>query len=507
MSRLTASRAALDLIESFEGFRARAARLPSGRYTIGFGHVATAREGASVTRDQAEHLLLWDLRPVEDAIRRGVHAPLTQGQFDALVSFVFNIGIDNFLASGVLRHINAGEPVAAALAMGLWRRGLVAGRLIVVDALVRRRAAEAALFLEPSDMRPAAPSPVLEPHPEPVAARAANDAGPSDPPVSVDPGAASAGPVWPSTDPAEAAGAGGPAMTGTAMPDGLPADGLADPAGSGAAEEADPVAIAERIRIRVEQILAEGPRAPGRADGETRPAGLTGPAPVARPGDRPGEGQDAAAPAAPGAMDGAAPRAGPGPIAATAPALRTDAPYPHTGLVPFPAGAVPPAPPGLAAANALPADLPPAPANDGDLRAAIERARAAPDPTVIVLGEAPAVADPLGDTPEARLARLREKIAGGGASIAPESRGAAWPDRAGASGAVALWNRVASWAFLGLGLGALVVGLRWCVELGLFQVTQTPAPLEAGEQAALGAAAAGLLAVVVGIVGLTGRRT
>lgn len=163
MSRLTASRAALDLIASFEGFRARAAKTPDGRWTLGFGHVATAREGLSVSRAEAEDLLRWDLRPVEDMVRQSALTPLNQNQFDALVSFAFNIGISNFATSDVLRYLNQGQPIAAALAMHAWRRARVNGRVLVIDALVRRRAAEAALFLEPLGPRPAAPSSVLSP--------------------------------------------------------------------------------------------------------------------------------------------------------------------------------------------------------------------------------------------------------------------------------------------------------------------------------------------------------
>lgn len=163
MSRLTASRAALDLIASFEGFRARAAKTPDGRWTLGFGHVATAREGLSVSRAEAEDLLRWDLRPVEDMVRQSALTPLNQNQFDALVSFAFNIGVSNFATSDVLRYLNQGQPIAAALAMHAWRRARVNGRVLVIDALVRRRAAEAALFLEPLGPRPAAPSSVLSP--------------------------------------------------------------------------------------------------------------------------------------------------------------------------------------------------------------------------------------------------------------------------------------------------------------------------------------------------------
>lgn len=163
MSRLTISRAALDLIESFEGFRARAAQLKNGTYTIGFGHSATARAGMQITREQAEELLRWDLRPIEDMVRQSCHAPITQNQFDALVSFAFNIGAENFANSDVLRHINQGEPVAAAIAMSAWRRAYVNGKLIIVDALVRRRYAEVNLYFETNGARAAAPTNVIVP--------------------------------------------------------------------------------------------------------------------------------------------------------------------------------------------------------------------------------------------------------------------------------------------------------------------------------------------------------
>jgi lysozyme len=180
MSRLTASRAALDLIASFEGFRARAAKTPDGRWTLGFGHVATAREGLSVSRAEAEDLLRWDLRPVEDMVRQSALTPLTQNQFDALVSFAFNIGVSNFATSDVLRYLNQGQPIAAALAMHAWRRARVNGRVLVIDALVRRRAAEAALFLEPLGPRPAAPSSVLSPEIDYTAALLSHASDPRD---------------------------------------------------------------------------------------------------------------------------------------------------------------------------------------------------------------------------------------------------------------------------------------------------------------------------------------
>jgi lysozyme len=163
MSRLTASRAAFDLIASFEGYRTRAVATPSGKWTLGFGHTATAREGLSVTRGEAEDLLRWDLLPIEDSLRQVALTPLTQNQFDALVSFAFNIGLENFKQSDTLKFLNQGQPIAAALSMHAWRRAKVNGRVLTIDALVRRRAAEAALFLEPVGARAAAPTSILTP--------------------------------------------------------------------------------------------------------------------------------------------------------------------------------------------------------------------------------------------------------------------------------------------------------------------------------------------------------
>ena len=161
--RQQASRAALDLIERFEGYRRTAARLDDGRWTIGYGHAKTARQGAEVSQDDAEALLIYDLMEVAGAIHDWVFTPLTQNQFDALCGFVFNIGLDNFRHSNVLRRLNEGDLLQAACAMEMWRRVDFEGEPIVLDALVRRRAAEKALFLTPLGGFLPAPSQVLRP--------------------------------------------------------------------------------------------------------------------------------------------------------------------------------------------------------------------------------------------------------------------------------------------------------------------------------------------------------
>lgn len=155
------SRAALELIERFEGYRRTAARLPDGRWTIGYGHTKTAREGAEVSPQDAEALLIYDLIEVAAAVGEWVFAPLTQNQFDALCAFALNIGVDNFRHSQVLKKLNEGAFLQAACAMDMWRKTEFEGEKIVVDALVRRRAAEKALFLSAPGVY--APTPILPP--------------------------------------------------------------------------------------------------------------------------------------------------------------------------------------------------------------------------------------------------------------------------------------------------------------------------------------------------------
>jgi lysozyme len=157
------SRAAIAMIKRFEGYRRKAARLPDGRWTIGYGHTASARKGAEVSEQDAEALLIYDLIAVAHAINEWTFTPLTQNQFDALASFAFNIGLEQFRHALVLRRLNEGAHLQAALGMELWRRAEVDGERIVVDALVRRRSAETALFLTPPGAWVPAPTAVLRP--------------------------------------------------------------------------------------------------------------------------------------------------------------------------------------------------------------------------------------------------------------------------------------------------------------------------------------------------------
>jgi lysozyme len=171
--RYQATRSAIELIKRFEGFRRRAARLPDGAWTIGYGHTRTAREGADISEADADALLIYDLSTVVKAINEWVFSPLTQNQFDSLVAFVFNIGLPNFRRSSVLRRLNEGAHLQAACAMEMWRTADFEGERIVIDALVRRRSAEMALFLTPMEGFIPVPSLIVMPRVDDDVARGA----------------------------------------------------------------------------------------------------------------------------------------------------------------------------------------------------------------------------------------------------------------------------------------------------------------------------------------------
>lgn len=153
------SQAGLDVIKAFEGFRGRSELLPNGRWIIGYGHLRRAKEGVRVNESEAEAILReYDLPPVERFVMRCVLAPTTQNEFDALVSLAFNIGPKAFASSDVVASMNGGNRLEAAQAFDAWRRAKIGGRVQIVDALVRRRAAEKALFLNARGRMPIASS-------------------------------------------------------------------------------------------------------------------------------------------------------------------------------------------------------------------------------------------------------------------------------------------------------------------------------------------------------------
>lgn len=141
------SKIGIDLIKQFEGVRLKSYKCPAGVWTVGVGHSSAAGPpkvgpGMEITNAQAMKILAQDLVQFEDAVDQAVKVPLTQNQFDALVSFVFNVGPANFQKSTLLRKLNAGQYAAVPAELMKWTKA--AGQ--EMPGLVRRRRAEAALW-------------------------------------------------------------------------------------------------------------------------------------------------------------------------------------------------------------------------------------------------------------------------------------------------------------------------------------------------------------------------
>ncbi len=99
-----------------------------------------------MTEAECEQRLIHDLKDAEAEVKRSVTVPLTQGQYDALVSFVFNLGAGNFRSSTLLKRLNQGLYNDVPEQIMRWNKARVEGKLTVLNCLTRRRAAEAAIF-------------------------------------------------------------------------------------------------------------------------------------------------------------------------------------------------------------------------------------------------------------------------------------------------------------------------------------------------------------------------
>lgn len=143
---MTPSQACFDIIKKFEGCRLDAYPDPASGgdpWTIGYGHTGPeVSPGLTISQDIADAYLLKDVTHAGDAIERVVTVDMTQGQFDALCSFVFNLGVNAFLKSTLLRKLNAGDYLGAAQEFPKWCHA--DGHIL--NGLVKRRAAEESLF-------------------------------------------------------------------------------------------------------------------------------------------------------------------------------------------------------------------------------------------------------------------------------------------------------------------------------------------------------------------------
>jgi lysozyme len=160
------SQAGIDLIKKFEGCRLVAYRDAVNVLTIGYGHTNSVRTAQRINQAEAEALLRQDLEEFEKGVEAAVTVPLNQNQFDALVSFSFNLGLGNLRKSTLLDYVNAKNFAAAAKEFQRWDKA--GGRVLL--GLTRRREAEAALFSKavPVAHKPAPVKPAHKPEPKPA---------------------------------------------------------------------------------------------------------------------------------------------------------------------------------------------------------------------------------------------------------------------------------------------------------------------------------------------------
>lgn len=173
--------AGLSLVKQFEGFVPKWYRDPVGIWTIGYGHTDMAGEpkyatskDLVLTEAAATELLRTDIQKYADAISRAVKVPLTDNQFDALVSWCYNVGPDAAASSTLVRKLNAGDYAAVPSELARWNKA--DGK--VLKGLTRRRAAEADLWLSGSHQPARRPQPApLPPSPDEAAGKAGGQGG------------------------------------------------------------------------------------------------------------------------------------------------------------------------------------------------------------------------------------------------------------------------------------------------------------------------------------------
>lgn len=143
MTLMKISQKGIDLIKKFEGCKLYAYRDSVGVATIGYGHIKGVKMGMSITQQQAETFLKDDIKPVETFLN-GMGINYTQGQFDALTSWIFNLGQGNFKSSTMYKYIVARKSdLEITDQMVKWHNA--GGKSLI--GLKKRRCDEANMFL------------------------------------------------------------------------------------------------------------------------------------------------------------------------------------------------------------------------------------------------------------------------------------------------------------------------------------------------------------------------
>lgn len=130
------------IIQKWEGFRPKAYQDSGGRWTIGYGHTGTAKPGMTITQAEADRLFRVDVASAETAVKNYIRVPLKQYEFDALVSFTYNLGAGALQTSTLRSRLNKGEYEAVPYELMKW---VHVGKTRI-QGLVNRRADEGKLW-------------------------------------------------------------------------------------------------------------------------------------------------------------------------------------------------------------------------------------------------------------------------------------------------------------------------------------------------------------------------
>jgi lysozyme len=141
--RMNISKEGLSLIKKFEGCELEAYLCPAGVWTIGYGHTKDVKEGDKINKEEADYLLQEEMIEYESYINDFVEVPLNQNQFDALCSWVYNLGPTNLKNSTMLKVLNEEKYVDVPQEIKRWNKA--GGE--VLDGLIKRREAEAKMFV------------------------------------------------------------------------------------------------------------------------------------------------------------------------------------------------------------------------------------------------------------------------------------------------------------------------------------------------------------------------
>jgi len=172
------SQTGVDLVKEFEGLHevredgmVYPYKCSAGVLTCGYGATREVYEDTVWTQEYCEQRLMIDLNEHAGAVHHYVTVPLTQNQYDALTSFIFNLGAGAFKSSTLLKKLNKSLYDEVPEQFMRWNKARVKGKLTPLAGLTRRRAAEAALFSADAEMTTEEGAPVMVQKPEVTATK------------------------------------------------------------------------------------------------------------------------------------------------------------------------------------------------------------------------------------------------------------------------------------------------------------------------------------------------